>query len=43
MYRLHWQLIRDCLHRTEKAQTQEHAFKVIELAIQAQMMAMPVG
>ncbi|MCO6451143.1 MAG: Gfo/Idh/MocA family oxidoreductase [Caldilineales bacterium] len=33
------QLILDCLNRTENAQTQAHAFKVIELAIQAQEMA----
>ena len=33
------QLILDCLHRTENAQTQAHAFKVIELAIRAQEMA----
>jgi len=37
------QLILDCLNRTEKAQTQAHAFKVIELAIQAQEMAEVVG
>lgn len=33
------ELILDCLNRTENAQTQEHAFKTIELAIQAQMQA----
>jgi len=32
-------LILDCLNRTDYAMTQEHAFKTIELAIQAQMMA----
>ena len=33
------ELILDCLNRTEKAQTQAHAFKAIELAIQAQNQA----
>ena len=33
------QLILDCLNRTENAQTQDHAFKTIELAIRAQQMA----
>jgi predicted dehydrogenase len=33
------QLILDCLNRTEKAMTQAHTFKVMELAIQAQEMA----
>lgn len=33
------QLILDCLNRTENAMTQEHAFKTIELAIQAQEQA----
>jgi predicted dehydrogenase len=33
------QLILDCLNRTENAMTQEHAFKTIELGIQAQMQA----
>ncbi|MGD9092713.1 MAG: Gfo/Idh/MocA family oxidoreductase [Anaerolineales bacterium] len=37
------QLILDCLNRTDKAMTQVHAFKTIELAIQAQMMAEMVG
>lgn len=37
------QLILDCLNRTENAQTQAHAFKAIELAIQAQEMAQVVG
>jgi predicted dehydrogenase len=32
-------LILDCLNRTENAMSQEHAFRTIELAIQAQMMA----
>lgn len=33
------QLILDCLERTEKAMTQAHAFKAIELAIRAQQQA----
>jgi predicted dehydrogenase len=33
------QLILDCLNRTENAQTQAHAFKTIELAIEAQNQA----
>lgn len=33
------QLILDCLNRTEKAMTQEHAFKAAELCVKAQMMA----
>jgi predicted dehydrogenase len=33
------QLILDCIRRTENAMTQEHVFKTIELAIQAQMQA----
>ncbi len=33
------QLITDCLHRTEHAMTQEHAFKAAELCIKAQMLA----
>ena len=36
------QLILDCLNRTEKAMTQAHAFKTIELAIKAQMSAMRI-
>ncbi|NOZ49095.1 MAG: Gfo/Idh/MocA family oxidoreductase [Chloroflexi bacterium] len=36
------QLILDCLHRTENAQTQAHAFKAIELAILAQNMALKI-
>lgn len=31
--------ILDCLHRTENAMTQEHAFKAAELCIKAQMLA----
>lgn len=34
------QLILDCIHRTEHAMTQEHAFKAAELCVKAQMMAM---
>ncbi len=37
------QLILDCLHRTENAMTQAHAFKTMELAIQAEMMAVRVA
>lgn len=33
------QLILDCLHRTENAMTQEHAFKAAELCVKAQMLA----
>lgn len=33
------ELILDCIHRTEKAMTQEHAFKAVELCIKAQMQA----
>jgi len=36
------QLILDCLNRTENAMTQEHAFKTIELGIQAQMQAQKI-
>ncbi len=32
-------LILDCIHRTETAMTQEHAFKAAELSLQAQAMA----
>ncbi len=37
------QLILDCLNRTENAQTQEHAFKAIELAIRAEMQAIRIS
>lgn len=37
------QLILDCLNRTEKAMTQEHAFKAAELCLIAQRDAMVVG
>ena len=33
------QLILDCMHRTENAMTQAHAFKAAELCVRAQMMA----
>lgn len=33
------ELILDCIHRTEKAMTQEHAFKAAELCVKAQMQA----
>jgi len=33
------ELILDCIHRTENAMTQEHAFKAAELCIKAQMLA----
>ena len=35
--------IRDCLDRTETAMTQEHAFTAIELAIEAQELALKSG
>jgi len=38
-YRFFGELILDCLHRTEKAMTQAHAFKSAELALRAQMAA----
>lgn len=37
------QLILDCLHRTENAMTQEHAFKAAELCVRAQMQAKRIG
>jgi hypothetical protein len=37
------ELILDCLARTERAMTQEHAFLAIELALQAQAAAVHVG
>lgn len=33
------ELILDCINRTEKAMTQEHAFKAVELCIKCQMQA----
>lgn len=37
------ELIEDCLNRTEKAMTQEHAFKAAELALKLQEAAMPMA
>jgi predicted dehydrogenase len=37
------QLIRDCLHRTETAMTQRHAFLAAELSLQAQAQALRIG
>jgi len=36
------QLILDCIHRTENAMTQEHAFKAAELCVIAQMQAQKI-
>lgn len=36
------QLILDCIHRTENAMTQEHAFKAAELCVRAEMQAVKV-
>jgi predicted dehydrogenase len=36
------QLILDCLNRTERAMTQEHAFKAAELAVKAQLQAVAI-
>ncbi|HEU5080642.1 MAG TPA: Gfo/Idh/MocA family oxidoreductase [Opitutaceae bacterium] len=38
-FRFFGQLILDCLHRTENAMTQEHAFKAAELCLRAQAAA----
>lgn len=38
-YRFFGELILDCLHRTEKAMTQEHTFKAAELCLRAQAAA----
>jgi predicted dehydrogenase len=38
-FRFFGQLIQDCLHRTETAMTQAHAFKAAELSLRAQEMA----
>lgn len=38
-FRFFGELILDCLHRTEKAMTQAHAFKAAELALKAQAAA----
>jgi predicted dehydrogenase len=37
------ELILDCLHRTEKAMTQEHAFMAAELCLKAQKMAVKIN
>ncbi|MWV47283.1 gfo/Idh/MocA family oxidoreductase [Paenibacillus sp. HJL G12] len=37
------ELILDCLHRTEHAMTQEHAFKAAELCLKAQEMALRIS
>ena len=37
------QLILDCIHRTENAMTQAHAFKAAELCVRAQMEAVTVA
>ncbi len=37
------QLILDCLHRTETAMTQAHAFKAAELCLKAQAAAIRPG
>lgn len=36
------ELILDCLHRTENAMTQEHAFKAAELCVKAQLRAVNI-
>lgn len=36
------ELILDCIHRTENAMTQEHAFKAAELCVRAQMQAQKI-
>ena len=36
------QFVRDCLDRTETAMTQEHAFKAVELCVQAELEAVRV-
>ena len=33
------ELILDCIHRTEHAMTQEHAFKAAELCVKAELQA----
>ncbi len=42
-YRFFGELILDCLHRTEKAMTQAHAFKAAELCLLAQAQARRLG
>ncbi|GJM70920.1 hypothetical protein HMSSN036_31360 [Paenibacillus macerans] len=36
------ELILDCIHRTENAMTQEHAFKAAELCLKAQQQAVRI-
>jgi predicted dehydrogenase len=42
-YRFFGELILDCLHRTEKAMTQAHAFKAAELCLKAQAAARKIA
>ena len=42
-YRFFGEFVLDCLHRTEKAMTQAHAFKAAELALRAQAMAQRIA
>jgi predicted dehydrogenase len=42
-FRYFGELILDCLHRTEKAMTQAHAFKAAELCLKAQAAAKRIG
>jgi hypothetical protein len=42
-YRYFGELILDCIHRTEKAMTQAHAFKAAELCLKAQLGAKKIS
>jgi len=42
-FRFFGELILDCLHRTEKAMTQAHAFKAAELCLRAQQVARKIA
>lgn len=42
-FRFFGELVLDCIHRTEKAMTQAHAFKAAELCLKAQAAARKVG
>ncbi len=42
-YRFFGELILDCIHRTEKAMTQAHAFKAAELCLKAQAAAKKIA
>ena len=42
-FRYFGELILDCIHRTEKAMTQAHAFKAAELCLKAQAAARRIG